>query len=163
MVDATLAFARGVATREPSVELALGDFAADICADLSDAGHRIAPLIDANPQVTARPTQLKRALRNVIENASRYGGAAEVTLTQPGGEAVVTITDSGPGIPEDMLEKVFDPFVRLESSRSRDTGGSGLGLSIARTIIQAHGGRITLANRPGGGLEARIVLPVAVG
>jgi signal transduction histidine kinase len=80
-------------------------------------------------------------------------------LTQEPGMAVIKVADQGPGLPEDQLESVFEPFVRLEGSRNRDTGGVGLGLAIARTIIQAHGGTITLRNVPEGGLEAVVSLP----
>jgi signal transduction histidine kinase len=83
----------------------------------------------------------------------------EVTVARQGGAAVVEVADRGPGIPEDFLEEVFQPFRRLEPSRSRATGGMGLGLAIARTIARAHGGDVTLAARPGGGLTARLALP----
>ena len=103
---------------------------------------------------------MRRALRNVIENAQRYGETASVTLIRIGETVQITVADHGPGIPEDQLERVFDPFYRLESSRSRETGGTGLGLSIARTIIQAHGGDIELKNREMGGLAATISMPL---
>ena len=101
------------------------------------------------------------ALRNVIENADRYGGGATVGWHRQGDTLVLTVEDDGPGIPRDKLEKVFDPFYRIEESRSRETGGHGLGLSIARTIVQAHGGDITLRNRETGGLGAAISIPLA--
>ena len=90
----------------------------------------------------------------------RYGGAAEVSLTQEPGFAKIAVADKGPSLPEDQLEAVFEPFVRLEASRVRDTGGVGLGLAIARTIIQAHGGNIQLHNRISGGLIAIVRLPI---
>ena len=89
-----------------------------------------------------------------------YGDVARVTLTGQPGLAIITIADDGPGLPEDQLAAVFEPFVRLEASRSRDTGGFGLGLAIARTALQAHGGDVTLRNRAEGGLEAVVRLPV---
>ena len=98
--------------------------------------------------VTIRPQALNRALRNLFDNAVRYG------------DAEAPIADNGPGLPDDQLEAVFEPFVRLEGSRSRDTGGVGLGLAIARTIIQAHGGTVILRNRLQGGLEAVVTLPI---
>ncbi len=104
---------------------------------------------------------LNRALRNLIDNAVRFGDAAEVTVTQEPGFAVITVAGKGPGLPEDQLEAVFEPFVRLEACRSRDTGGGvGLGLAIARTIVQAHSGTIQLPNRIGGGPNAIIRPPV---
>src|SRR5207237_661988 len=94
----------------------------------------------AGPRLVARvrPLALRRALRNLVENAVAYGGRARVTLRREAGEAVVTVEDDGPGIPEDELERVFEPFVRLEGSRSRETGGVGLGLAIARSVVRAH-------------------------
>jgi len=106
-----------------------------------------------------RPTAMRRALRNVIENAIRYGKRARVRIDTTGDRTRIVIDDDGPGIPVTEHERVFNPFVRLESSRSRETGGTGLGLSIARTIIRAHGGDITMNNRDGGGLTVAVTLP----
>lgn len=97
-------------------------------------------------------------MRNLIDNAVAYGERARVAV-EPGAEARVVIDDDGPGIPEDAFERVFEPFVRLEESRSRETGGIGLGLAIARTIVRGHGGDIHLANRPEGGLRVSIIIP----
>jgi hypothetical protein len=158
MVEATLEFARGVAKAEPidTIDLAI------VLDDLvNDAGGGRATLATTGPlYATIRPQALNRALRNLIDNAVRYGGVANVTLTQEQGTAVISIADNGPGLPDDQLEAVFEPFVRFEPSRSRDTGGVGLGLAIARTVIQAHGGTVTLRNLPDGGLEAVVRLPI---
>ena len=102
---------------------------------------------------------LRRALRNLIDNALKYGGAARVALLEEPGQVMIRIDDDGPGIPVDQQEKVFAPFFRLERSRSRDTGGTGLGLSVARTVARAHGGDVILENRPEGGLRVTLVLP----
>ena len=105
---------------------------------------------------------MRRALRNVIENAVRYGERARVKLTVTAENLEISVDDDGPGIPEADFERVFAPFVRLENSRNRVTGGVGLGLAIARTIVRAHGGDIVLANRSNGstpGLRAVIRLP----
>ena len=157
MVEATLEFARGVAKAEPPSDVDLAALLADLVGDVGGERATLAPSPPA--PVTIRPTALKRALRNLIDNAVRYGGSAQVTLAQEPGTAIITIADRGPGLPADQLETVFEPFVRLEGSRSRDTGGVGLGLAIARTIIQAHGGTVTLRNRREGGLEAVVTLP----
>jgi signal transduction histidine kinase len=106
-----------------------------------------------------RPLSLKRAVRNLVENAVAYGKRARVALDRTGDASEITIDDDGPGIPEADFERVFAPFVRLEESRSQETGGIGLGMAIARSIARGHGGDITLANRPGGGLRATIHLP----
>ena len=98
---------------------------------------------------------LKRAIDNVLGNAIQYGERARVRLEA----ATIIIADDGPGIPEDKLDQVFEPFARLDESRSSETGGTGLGLAIARTIVNNHGGRIELTNLNGGGLQAKISLP----
>ena len=108
--------------------------------------------------VTIRPTLITRALRNLIDNAVKYGGAARVNIAAQDGGIAVVIDDDGPGIPEDRIEAMFEPFARMEESRSRETGGTGLGLALARAIVIEHGGRLTLANRPGGGFRATMWL-----
>lgn len=156
MVDQTLAFARGVWTAEAVETVEIGTLLATLA---EEEGAGFTP--PAQPVLLRlRPATMRRALRNLIDNARRYGGGAvEIGLTV-GPEAVeVAIMDRGPGIPEAELARVFDPFVRLEASRSRETGGTGLGLSIARGIVQAHGGEVRLANREGGGLAAIVTLP----
>jgi signal transduction histidine kinase len=105
------------------------------------------------------PQALKRCLANLVENAVKYGRSARVTVDDNDARLVIRVQDDGPGLPPAELEKVFDPFYRVEGSRSRDTGGTGLGLTIARGIAEAHGGRLTLRNREEGGLEATLELP----
>ena len=105
------------------------------------------------------PQRLKRCVGNLVDNAVLYGGRAYVSVEDGLKAVTLRIRDEGPGIPEPMLERVFDPFFRLESSRNRDTGGTGLGLSIARNIARAAGGDVSLRNLPAGGLEASLVLP----
>lgn len=158
MVEATLEFARGVAKTEPAATVDLAAMLGDLVADVGGDRAILAP--SSPVPATVRPHALNRALRNLIDNAVRYGGGAEVSLAQEPGFGVITVADKGPGLPEDQLEAVFEPFVRLEASRNRDTGGVGLGLAIARTIIQAHGGNIKLCNRSGGGLNAIVRLPL---
>ena len=158
MVEATLEFARGVARAEPAVAVDLAALLADLVGDVAGGRASLAP----SPPLpaTVRRQALNRALRNLIDNAVRYGDVAKVTLTHEQGLAVICIADNGPGLPEDQLEAVFEPFARLEGSRNRDTGGAGLGLANSRTIIQAHGGTVMLRNLPGGGLEAVVRLPI---
>lgn len=163
MVEATLAFARGVAMSEASQTVDLAVFLSDLRDEMAETGPGIALATVPGLMVRVRPLSLRRALRNLIDNAVRYGGGAEIALAREGGAARITIADDGPGIPEADLDRAFDPFVRLETSRSRETGGTGLGLSIARTIIQAHGGDIALANRTAGGLDVGITLPLDEG
>lgn len=154
MIAATLAFARDDATREQRRPV---DVAALVQGLTEDMG------IDyAGPDslvLAAGPLALKRLVANLLDNARKYGGSAQATLVEGDGVVTVTIDDHGPGIPEAEFERVFAPFVRLEVSRNRETGGSGLGLSVARAAARAHGGDITLANRAEGGLRVQLVLP----
>lgn len=160
MVEATLAYARGVTAEEPTQSVDLAPFLSELAAEVSETGATVR--LETAPSVTLplRRTPIRRALRNILENAQRYGGGASVRLSIDGSLVRITVSDDGPGIAPEAIERVFDPYVRLESSRSRETGGTGLGLSIARSILRAHGGDVTLMNRPEGGLDAVIVLPI---
>ena len=159
MIAATLAFARDEAKGEPRHPTDLAALLASIVDDMAEAG-RPAAIAPAAPAIySGQPAALKRAFVNLIDNAIQYGKSAHIALSAAPQELIVTIDDEGPGIPEPELKRVFEPFYRLEASRSRDTGGIGLGLAIALSIIQAHGGTITLANRPQGGLRATVTLP----
>ena len=160
LVETTLDFARGAAVQEAAVQVDLAAVLAILVRDAA-AGEGHATLTAAQPVLaTVHPTALKRALRNLIDNAIRYGDVARVTLTGQPGLAIITIADDGPGLPEDQLAALFEPFVRREASRSRDTGGVGLGLAIARTALEAYGGDVILRNRAEGGLEAMVRLPI---
>lgn len=159
MVASTMTFARDDATPGGRESLDLGALVSSICDDASDSGGAAQCTVQDRVVVNGDPIRLKRALDNLISNALKYAGGVEVTVSRQGGVAMVEVADRGPGIPEDLLEEVFQPFRRLEPSRSRATGGMGLGLAIARTIARAHGGDVTLAARPGGGLTARLALP----
>ncbi|MDP7152534.1 MAG: ATP-binding protein [Paracoccaceae bacterium] len=158
MVEATLSFAKGVSENEPFETITLLDFLRDLKTGML-ADFEIVP--GPEFQARLRPNAFKRALRNIIENAVRYGKSAKVSWTVTDGEIVIHVDDEGPGIPEASIDRVFDPFVRLDESRSLETGGHGLGLSIARSILRAHGGDITLSNRETGGLRATIRLPAS--
>ncbi len=161
MIEATLAFAREEAAAEDTRTVDLAALVESVAADLTDLGQEVAFSGPERLPYACRPIGLKRAVRNLIENAVAYGGRARVTL-EPAAVAVrIVIEDDGPGIPEADFERVFAPFVRLEESRSRDTGGIGLGMAIARSIVRGHGGDIELANRPQGGLRVVISLPKA--
>ena len=109
-----------------------------------------------------RPQALKRCLANLLENAVKYGKSARAVVADDAARLELRIQDEGPGLSEAELEKVFEPFYRVEGSRSRETGGTGLGLTIARSVAEAHGGSLVLSNRAGGGLEARLILPRSV-
>jgi signal transduction histidine kinase len=159
MVGATLAFAREEAIDETSRPENLRELLETIVAEGMEAGLLISLAAGASATVSMRPRALKRALVNLVDNAVRYGGGAEIDLSQSGDEAVIHIVDHGPGVPEVEREAVLRPFYRCEASRSRDTGGIGLGLSIASDTISAHGGAIRLSETPGGGLTVTVSLP----
>ena len=170
MINATLAFARDEAATEPSVALDLAALCRTVLDEATDAHpDRASAITYTGPErltVHARPVALKRALANLVGNALAYGGAARLTLAWPetigrGAMLRLLVEDDGPGIPEDSLEVVFQPFRRLEGSRNRETGGTGLGLPIARNILRAHGGDVVLSNRPAPahGLRATVTLP----
>lgn len=159
MIDGTLDFLRGESLGEPIKALDLSPLLETICTDLSDFGHDAGLEGERSAVIQGRRLALKRALANLIENAVKYGQRARVTLGTEGSSAEIIIEDNGPGIPETELQTVLQPFYRLESSRNRETGGVGLGLTIAQAIISSHGGQLTLANRDEGGLRVTVVLP----
>jgi signal transduction histidine kinase len=163
MIAATLTFARDDAATEPSVPVDLAALCRTVLDEAADAAPEAEPAIGyAGPEhltATLRPMALKRALANLVGNALLYGGAARLTLGAADGLLSIAIEDDGPGVPAHELETVFQPFRRLESSRNRETGGTGLGLPIARNIFRAHGGDVVLRNRPKGGLTALATLP----
>ena len=161
MVEATLAFAREEAASEPTRVVDLAALVESTASDLSDLGADVEFAGAAKLPYACRPVALRRALRNLVENAVRYAGRCRVRLDRGRSELRVVVEDDGPGIPEDQLERVFEPFVRLEESRSPEAGGIGLGLAIARSIARAHGGDVGLRNRAEGGLAATLTLPLA--
>lgn len=163
MIDATLAFARDDAAKEPQIAFDLAALCQTVLDEASDAAPE-AEVVYAGPDrlpATGRPAALKRALSNLVGNALAYGGNARVVLEADAAQLRVRVEDDGPGIPPDQLEAAFQPFRRLEGSRNRETGGTGLGLTIARNILRAHGGDVVLRNRDGGGLSAVASLPIA--
>lgn len=160
MARATLDFLRDANAREPVRPLDVGALIESLQADAETLGREveIRGTADASPY-PARPLALQRCLGNLIDNAVKYGKRAIVSINDSAARLCIVVADEGPGIPEDQLEQVFEPFFRLEQSRSRETGGAGLGLSIARDIARAHGGDLVLRNRASGGLEAVLTLP----
>lgn len=159
MVREGLVLARSMDTTENMQMLDLDSLLEAVCADAVDAGQQVALKGQAGIALLGRPLDLRRCLGNLIDNAVKYGRDARVCVERMGGAARVRIRDSGPGIPAGELGRVFDPFYRVETSRSRESGGTGLGLTIARNIAEQHGGSIALANHPEGGLEVTLVLP----
>ena len=160
MIGATLAFARESGKSEPFRPTDLSALVTSIVDDLAELGLPVAMAESAEQIVyECQPANLKRLLTNLFDNAVKFGKSARATITTSKTAVTVIIEDEGPGIPEGELARVFEPFYRIEGSRSRDTGGVGLGLAIARSIAESHGGGIVLANHPTGGLRASLVLP----
>lgn len=160
-LDDILSLARIGRASEPPERTDLYALAASVVEEFEDMGELASLAEGARVVAPVHVTWAKRALRNLVANALRYGGGAEVAVLREGREAVLRVTDDGPGIPEDRLAAMTEPFVRGEASRNRETGGAGLGLTLARAIAEAHGGRLVLENRTEGGLSAELRLPLA--
>ena len=164
MVGSTLDYMRGLAEGTETLQpIDVSALVSSLKEDAEEAGHTVTVSGDARSPVMGRAQALKRCLQNLIDNALAYGRRADITLRDEGGALQIAISDDGPGIPEGDIERVFEPFYRVEGSRNRNTGGSGLGLSIARNIAQAHGGSVRLRNLARGGLEATLRLPRGAG
>lgn len=161
MIAATIGFVRGTTTAGERKPVDLKALIVRLVGEEEEMGRRIEIDGCTDAIVSGDAMALSRLFQNLIDNAAAYGHSIEVELAVEEGRAVVRICDDGPGLAEELLEKVFQPFERGDPSRSRDTGGIGLGLTIARTIAEDHGGRLTLSNRAGIGLEARVELPLA--
>ncbi|MBF0423386.1 MAG: hypothetical protein HQL73_10380 [Magnetococcales bacterium] len=159
MLTATLSLARDATTMEPKQRVNLSSLLLSICENLRDIGHTVSFLETDKQPCLCRPLAMKRAMTNLIHNALKYGGSARVFLDRKGEWLSVVIRDPGPGIPEEQWDNVFKPFLRLEPSRSPDTGGVGLGLTIAASVIRDHDGTIIFAHPPEGGFEVRVQLP----
>ncbi|HEY0883928.1 MAG TPA: ATP-binding protein, partial [Ramlibacter sp.] len=162
MVTHTLEFMRGMGGQEARQDVDVMALLESLQSDNEAMGRRVTVEGQASAPYPARVSLLKRCLANLIDNAVLYGERATVRIEDSPQCLTLRILDEGPGIPLPELEKVFEPFYRLEQSRSRETGGTGLGLAIARNIAHMHGGDIVLRNRPGKGLEATLTLPRGV-
>ncbi|MFM9827130.1 MAG: ATP-binding protein [Sphingomonas sp.] len=161
MLDDILSLARLGRPSEPLTDVELSSLVDAVVEDFRALGAPVE--MDEAPRVTLRlrPSLMRRAVRNLIENAVKYGEQAQVRVVDEPGSVAIIVADTGPGIPPERMEAVFTPFTRLEESRNRETGGIGLGLALARAIVQNAGGVLELANRKGGGLDATITLPRA--
>jgi len=159
MVESTLDYLRGLRDNEAVQEIDIVALLQSLVADEQALERPVTLEAGAAAPFAGRLSVLRRALANLVDNAVKYGGAARIRV-EDGGEVLrLVVEDGGPGIPEEALASVVEPYVRLETSRSRATGGVGLGLAIARDAARLHGGELELGNRPGGGLAATLVLP----
>ena len=159
LVQAALALAKGADTTEPTTVFSLDDMLEEIAEELVEVGGDVVVMHADNTTISARRAALKRAVRNLAENALRYGHQARFYLYATGQSIKIMVDDDGPGIPVAERERVFDPFVRLEESRSRATGGSGIGLTLARKIVEAHHGTIHFEEPETSGARAIVCLP----
>ena len=160
-LDDILSLARIGRAKDPPEPAQLAALALSVVEEFEDMGRPV-DLADATRVVApVQVTWLRRALRNLIENALRYGGSARVSVARDGAQAVIAVEDEGPGIPPGQVAAMLEPFQRGEASRNRGTGGAGLGLTITRAIVREHRGELVLTNRPEGGLRAEIRIPIA--
>ncbi|MBP0617632.1 ATP-binding protein [Jiella mangrovi] len=164
IADSAIRLVREEVEPQAAEPVRLKPLLAEIVGELGEIGRCVAPPAQAVPDlaVLGRPLALKRALRNLMENAAVHGGNARLALGREGGFAEIVIEDDGPGIPEDMLERAFEPFFRVDPGRRKLKPGAGLGMAIAKEIVDQAGGTIAIANRPEGGLRQRVRLPLAV-
>lgn len=158
LTEQVLAAAKGAGGEKPR-QVDLSALVESLLTDLDELGEPVSWAAHAPAPISCRPNEIKRAVRNLVENAVAYGHKAEVRIADTGDGYDVLVEDQGPGIPESERQRVFEPFVRLESSRNEFTGGTGLGLTLVKAIAEGHGGEVRLENRPGGGLCARMHLP----
>ncbi len=159
MLEAYLAFARGD-TGEQSASTDIAELLEELRADAERHGHNATVAFHGPPEVTVRPAAFKRCIYNLVSNAGRFAKAVSIVGHRDHRWLTVTVDDDGPGIPQELREDVFKPFLRLDDARNQDEGGTGLGLAIARDIARSHGGDITLGNSPMGGLRATVRVPV---
>jgi two-component system, OmpR family, osmolarity sensor histidine kinase EnvZ len=158
MLEAYLAFARGEAA-ESAAPTDIRQLLETFRSDAERTGHIASLEVEGDPVVSVRPQAFRRLLGNLVANASRYGDHIEIRAVHDERYLTVTVDDDGPGIPEEMREEVFKPFLRLDAARNQDHAGTGLGLAIARDIARGHGGDIVLEESPLGGLRARVKVP----
>ncbi len=159
MIRDGLDLASSMSSREATQRMDFDSIIDSVCADAVEAGQDVTVAGFTGAFVATRPSAMRRCLTNLIDNAVNYGSYARITASADDAKVVVELRDGGPGIPEDRLDAVFEAFFRLEGSRSRDTGGTGIGLTIARNIAVQHGGTLRLYNDAAGGLVARLELP----
>jgi signal transduction histidine kinase len=160
MITATLAFVRDASRPGERTPLELSSLVESLCDEMSETGAPAEVAPGEKVVLEGDPMALRRLVANLLENAVKFGGRARARVFRDAGHAVVEIDDDGPGIPPQEAERVFEPFYRREPSRSRQTGGIGLGLAVVRSIARGHGGDVSLINRAGGGLTARVELPL---
>jgi signal transduction histidine kinase len=161
MVEGVLNFLRDGESREQAATIDLATSLQTICDQFADTGRDVRYSGPNHVVIRAKAAELQRAITNLIDNATRYGRKVDVRLTQAAPSVIIAIEDDGPGIADRDKAAMLEPFVRGDEARGMNQGGFGLGLSIARAVIEAHGGTLTLLDRAPSGLVARVTLPVS--
>lgn len=160
MISAALTFVRDASGPAERTPLELSSLLESICDEMAETGADTQAALGDKVVIEGDPVALRRLFTNLLENAVKFGGRARARVYRDGASAYVEIEDDGPGIPPEDAERVFEPFYRREPSRSRQTGGIGLGLAVVRSVARGHGGDAVMINRSGGGLTARVQLPL---
>lgn len=163
LIQEGLDYAHSSQLREPLAPVDIGMLLENLAEHYADMGQDVQVQGHASGALRCAPRALERALQNLVDNAVKYGHRARIAVEPGEGGLAIRVEDDGPGLPHELLEKVFEPFFRTETSRSRDTGGTGLGLAIAQNLLRAQGARVNLTNGPSGGLVATVVFPAVVG
>jgi signal transduction histidine kinase len=159
IADSAIQLVREETGRERSQLLRVDEIISEICQDLGSMKASVTILKTEAVTISSAPLALTRAVRNLVLNAATHGGGAFVTVGLEDRTALITIDDEGPGIPEQSMSRVFEPFFRVDPARRRSVAGAGLGLAIAREIVERHGGKLTLQNRSPKGLRQKIIFP----
>jgi signal transduction histidine kinase len=162
MISSTLAFVKDATQHAQRTKLEVASLLETVMDEAAETGGDAAVEQADRAVVEGDPIALKRLVSNLVDNALKFGSRARGRAFTESGMAIIEIRDNGPGVPPDEVERAFEPFHRLENSRSRETGGIGLGLAVVRAIARAHGGEVNLINRPKGGLTARVSLPLSM-
>ncbi|HZZ36977.1 MAG TPA: ATP-binding protein [Caulobacteraceae bacterium] len=162
MISATLSFVQDATRPRERTKLEIASLVETVMDEAAETGADAAVERADRVVIDGDPVALKRLVTNLVDNALKFGSRARGRVFKDGEMAIVEVDDNGPGVPEDQIERAFEPFHRLEGSRSRDTGGIGLGLAVVRAIARGHGGDVLLQNRAGGGLTARVSLPLGM-
>ncbi|MFZ3006892.1 MAG: HAMP domain-containing sensor histidine kinase [Phenylobacterium sp.] len=160
MISAALTFVRDASGPAERTPLELSSLLESICDEMAETGADTQAALGDKVVIEGDPVALRRLFTNLLENAVKFGGRARALVYRDAASAYVEIEDDGPGIPPEDAERVFEPFYRREPSRSRQTGGIGLGLAVVRSVARGHGGDVVMINRSGGGLTARVQLPL---
>jgi signal transduction histidine kinase len=160
MIAATLGFVSDATRPGVRTPMELASLVESVLDEAAETGAKASIEQADRLVIEADPVALRRMITNLVDNALKYGGAARARVYEKNGNAIIEIDDDGPGIPQSDADRIFDPFFRGEPSRSRETGGIGLGLAVVRSVARAHGGDATVVNRPDGGATARVSLPL---